>query len=86
MKHMIDASVPGGQRHMCRLFLHFFGFVQCSMRNVSNKLHLDEVRTRSPSSESNMVPLRCQILLESHFASRCPRLIQELVVAEVGEN
>ena len=45
----------------------------------------EEVRTRSPSSESNMVPLRSRILLESHFASRCPRLIQELTVAEVGE-
>ena len=42
----------------------------------------DEVRARSPSSESNMVPLRCQILLESHFASRYPRLIKELTVAD----
>ena len=40
----------------------------------------EEVQTRSPSSESNMVPLRSRILLESHFALR-----QELTVAEVGE-
>ena len=49
--------------------------------------HLDEVRTRSPSSESNMVRLRRQILVEPDFASRCFRLIKDLTVCYdfVGE-